>query len=70
MWIIRLLLAWALLYVVFRWLLFGGKDDNTNPAGDGSGDSGIHNRTGYLSDAPDALRPDTEPDDFDPTDYM
>lgn len=68
MWIIRLFLAWLLLYLFFRWLLFGGKDDENN--GQGEDDADISNRSCYLTDDPDVLHPDIEPDHFDPTDYL
>ena len=70
MWIIRLFLAWLLLYIVFRWLLFGGKDHQTQGVEGDEEESGIPNRSCYLTDDPEVFHPDTEPDHFDPTDYL
>ncbi len=70
MWIIQLLLAWGLLYAVFRWLLFGGKDKESIPPGGTRDSLCLYDRTGYLSDAPDTLRPENEPDERDPTDWF
>ena len=70
MWIIRLFLAWLLLYLFFRWLLFGGKDYKTQGAEGNEDDSGTPTRSSYLTDDPEVLRPDIEPDHFDPTDYQ
>ena len=71
MWIIQLLLAWALLYVAFRLMIgIGGKrsDNDRPPVGPKSGLP--QSKSGYFRNAPDALRPDIEPDEFDPTDFM
>lgn len=70
MWIIKLLLAWGLLYVFFRWIIFGGKDTESKTDGKNQGDSSTYDRSHYLSDDPDILKPDIEPDEFDPTDYF
>ncbi len=70
MWLIQLLLAWALLYVIFRFIFGTGRrdSDSSQPTGSGSGTS--ESDSGYFRNAPDALRPDIEPDEFDPTDYL
>ncbi len=70
MWIIQLLLAWALLYWAFRFMIgIGGKRDKNGPPIDS--ESGLtDSEAGYLENDPDLLRPEIQPDEFDPTEYF
>ncbi len=69
MWIIQLLLAWALLYWAFRLMIgIGGKQDKNGPPIDS--ESGFpESESGYLRNNPDVLRPDIG-EEFDPTEYF
>ncbi len=70
MWLIQILLAWYLLFIMFRWFLFGGKDKESPVTQSKEPDFDSHDRSNYFMDAPDALRPEIEPDHFDPSDFM
>ncbi len=70
MWILQLLLAWMLLYWFFRLIFWNGGKRDTDRSSKKSGPDISQDNSNYLRDAPDALRPDIEPDEFDPTDYF
>jgi len=69
MWLIQLLLAWALLYVGFRLMIGIGKRESGRSTGSKGQNVPSDGRRCPITDAPDALRPDIE-DEFDPTDYI
>jgi len=70
MWIIQLLLAWALLYWAFRLMIgIGGKQDKNGPPSE-SGSGFTDSDSDYISNNPDVLRPEIQPDEFDPTEYF
>jgi len=70
MWIIQLFTAWMLLYWVFRLMVgIGGKQDKNDPPID-SGSGLSESESGYLENNPDVLRPEIQPDEFDPTEYF
>jgi len=70
MWVIQLILAWALLYVIFRFIFGTGRRENGNSDTNGEPSESSYSDSGYLQNNPDVLRPEIEPDEFDPTEYF
>ena len=68
--IILLFLSWYLLYLVFRYIFDIGSLDKGTSLGETDQNEHSQNRSDYLNDVPDALRPDIDFDEFDPTDWI
>ena len=68
--ILLLFLSWYLLYLVLRYIFDTGERNEDASSGETEQIGPSQDNSGYLRDVPDALRPDTEHDEFDPTDFM
>jgi len=71
MFVIQLLLAWSLLYFALKFIFDTVKPDKDVSSSESGPEPTSQDRSSYLGDVPDALRPDIEAEDFfDPTDFM
>jgi len=70
MWLIQLIFAWLFLIFVFR-LMIGvdGKRDSSDRPSTIPGSGTSNSKSGYIRNNSDALRPEIEPDEFDPTNF-
>ena len=69
MFFIQLILSWYILYLVLKYIFDTGKPDKGTSFRESEQNEHSRDRSCYLRDVPDVLRPDIE-DEFDPTDYL